>query len=542
MTSSLAARRLALTSAHAAASLAVHAPQLTDAFARNLPAAADIVGRRLRGALVREGLVAAGPGDRVHAFHRVEYDSAGADDPAELLPEHLTGNASGFAAELRNAVVNLAIAMARPGPARPHDPGGDPDEQAVAGERLAVAGHNLHPCGRTRLGWDTSDVLAHDLEAGHTRLGFVAVRDHLHLGDDVGAALREAYPQLPAAEPGYRLQPVHAWQRDTVLPARYGDLLRAGDLRILPDELDAVPTAALRTLLLPAAADGRRRYVKVSLDIQVTSTRRSISIASTRNGPVLSELLHRLVAEDPHADRLLLMAETAGAAVPVGSGRDLAAIVRDGLTGRLRPGERAVPGGALPFVAAGLVSAYAATTVRPDDAAAAGGFLDAYARLVLPPLLRLALRGVALEAHLQNCLPTFVGGVPHRLAVRDFAGLRLHPGRLAAAGHEVTLWPGSVVGTGDTGVLRAKLGYTMFQAHLGELIIRLGESHGLDEDAAWRIVRAVVDETYDGSPAARADHAAFTAPSVPHKALVRMRLAGGGDEYFPVRNPLHAPA
>ncbi|MET0495140.1 MAG: IucA/IucC family protein [Actinoplanes sp.] len=559
MTSSLAARRLALTSAHAAASLAVHAPQLTDAFARNLPAAADTVGRRLRGALVREGLMPAGPGDRVHAFHRVEYDSAGADDPAELLPEHLTGNASGFAAELRNAVVNLAIAMARsdsqaavppgqarsqsPGrPARALLPGGDPDEQAVAGERLAVAGHNLHPCGRTRLGWDTSDVLAHDLEAGHTRLGFVAVRDHLHLGDDVGAELRETYPQLPEPEPGYRLQPVHAWQRDTVLPARYGDLLRHGDLRILPDELDAVPTAALRTLLLPAAADGSRRYVKVSLDIQVTSTRRSISIASTRNGPVLSELLHRLVAEDPHADRLLLMAETAGAAVPVGSGRDLAAIVRDGLTGRLRPGERAVPGGALPFIAAGLVSAYAATTVRRDDAAAAGSFLDAYARLVLPPLLRLALRGVALEAHLQNCLPTFVGGVPHRLAVRDFAGLRLHPGRLAAAGHEVTLWPGSVVGTGDTGVLRAKLGYTMFQAHLGELIIRLGESHGLDEDTAWRIVRAVVDETYDGSPAARADHAAFTAPSVPHKALVRMRLAGGGDEYFPVRNPLHAPA
>jgi len=29
---------------------------------------------------------------------------------------------------------------------------------------------------------------------------------------------------------------------------------------------------------------------------------------------------------------------------------------------------------------------------------------------------------------------------------------------------------------------------------------------------------------------------------VPHKALVRMRLAGTGDIYVPVRNPLHAPA
>ena len=105
------------------------------------------------------------------------------------------------------------------------------------------------------------------------------------------------------------------------------------------------------------------------------------------------------------------------------------------------------------------------------------------------------------------------------------------------------LWPGSVVGTGDAAVLRAKIGYTAFQAHLGELVIRLGESHSLDEGAAWRIVRAVVDETYagQGEPAAQ-DHAAFTAPTVPHKALVRMRLDGAGDEYLPVENPLHAAA
>ncbi|MEU4220574.1 IucA/IucC family protein [Actinoplanes sp. NPDC026623] len=542
MTRSLTTRRLAIAAGNVGAALAVHAPELLDGFTAALPEATEIVGRRLRGALVREGLLPAGRGDRVHAFRRVEYDRSGAGDPADLLPAGLAGNAAGFAAELRNGVVNLAIAMAR----RRHLPADDPDDDVIAGERLAVAGHNLHPCGRTRLGWDTSDVLAHDLEAGHTRLGFVAVRDDVHLGDDVGAVLRAAYPHLPEPPPGYRLQPVHAWQRDAVLAERYRDLIDDGALRILGDSggvLPAVPTAALRTLLLPVAADGSRRYVKVSLDIQVTSTRRSISVASTRNGPALSALLHRLVAGDPGGDRLILLAESAGAAVPVGSGRDMSAIVRDGISGRLEPGERAVAGSALPFVGAALVAQFAAAAGRPDDAGAAAAFLDAYARLLLPPLLRLTLRGVALEAHLQNCVPTFVAGVPHRLAVRDFAGLRLHPGRLAAAGHELALWPGSVVGTADPAVLRAKIGYTVFQAHLGELIIRLGESHDLDEDAAWRLVRAVVDETYAGLGATAAeDHAAFTARTVPHKALVRMRLAGDGDEYVPVENPLHAPA
>jgi D-ornithine---citrate ligase len=551
MTRSLTAGRLAVTAAHAEAALAVHAPHLVDAFTGELPVAAETVGRRLRGALVREDIGDArarhaGQGT-AHAFDRVEFPDAGADDPVELL----TGiDAPAFAAELRNAVVNLAIALARRH--EPAPPAGDPDTAAIAAERLAVAGHNLHPCGRTRLGWDTTDVLAHDVEAGHTTVGFVAVRDEGHVGDDVGAEVAAHHPGLPEPPPGYRLQPVHPWQRDMVLPVRYGDLIRAGALRILDAELPAAPTAALRTLLLPASPTGRRHYLKVSLDIQVTSTRRSISVASTRNGPALSRLLHGLLADDPDGHRLLLLAETAGAAVPAGSGRDLSAILRDGLTGRLAPHEQAVPGGALPAVdpatgrtvVAGLVGAYAHRHGRRDDAHAARAWLDAYARLLLPPLLRLAVRGVALEAHLQNCLPTFTAGTPHRLAVRDFAGLRLHPPRLAGAGRPVALWPGSVIGADDEDVLRAKLGYTALQAHLGELIIRLGQSHGMDERAAWRTVRAVVDETYDAldDPAARRDHAAFTAARVPHKALVRMRLGGPGDTYLPVRNPLHAPA
>ncbi|MEU4560638.1 IucA/IucC family protein [Actinoplanes sp. NPDC023936] len=521
MIRSVSTGRLAAAAAHTEAALAVHAPHLVDGFLRHLPHAADTVGRRLRAALVREGLTPAAAGGHTYAFNRVEYPAAGVSDPADLLAGIDHGP---FAAEIRNAVINLAIALSRFTPANPDH---NPDLDAVRLERLAVAGHNLHPTGRTRLGWDTGDVLTHDLEAGHTTIGFVAVRDDHHLGDDLGAQLG-----LPAAPTGYRTQPVHAWQLDLVRH-RYHDLYTAGVLRDLDGHLDAVPTAALRTLYLPDLGG----YLKVSLDIQVTSTRRSISVASTRNGPALSDLLHRLVADDPDGHRLLLLAETAGAAVPAGSGRDLSAIARDGLTGRLEPGEHPVPGGALPAVdpatgatvLAGLVTASGLTPAA---------WLTAYTRLLLPPLLRLATRGVALEAHLQNCLPTFVSGRPHRLALRDFAGLRLHPARLAADGHHLDLWPGSVISTEDEDVLRAKLGYTALQAHLGELVIRLQQSHALPEDHAWRIVRAVIDDTYDalgGHP----DHAFFLAPTIPHKALVRMRLTAGGDIYLPVSNPLH---
>jgi len=97
--------------------------------------------------------------------------------------------------------------------------------------------------------------------------------------------------------------------------------------------------------------------------------------------------------------------------------------------------------------------------------------------------------------------------------------------------------------TDDVDVMRSKVAYTALQAHLAELVLRLAGSHGLDEVAAWSTVRTVVDEVYAGEgPRGRADHAFLTAPTVPHKALLRMRLAAGrghgGDIYVRVENPL----
>jgi siderophore synthetase component len=529
-----------------------HGADLGPAFDAALPRATEVVARRLLGAAYREDLADVrgtlgrlADGVHEHAFDRAEPHLV--RDPVGVLtelPERL--GSRDLAVELADAVVKLALAFARPAPAPPA--GLSADERAAYLERLSTDGHNLHPCGRTRLGWTMADALAYDLEAPAAALGFVAVRRDLHIGDDVGALLGIAPPSS-----GYAVQPVHAWQLDRIVRGRYPDLVASRALVPLDGvTVGATPTAALRTLLLDRLPGQPSRYLKVSLDIQVTSTRRTISVASTRNGPALSTLLHRLLAGEP---RVLLLAEEAGAAGLIGARhRDLAAIVRRGLDGRLERGEQAVPGGALyatmpgsaqPLVA-DLVDRYATGRRLADRPVAAAAFLAEYARLLLPPLLRLATRhGIAIEAHLQNCVPTFRHGVPHRLALRDFAGLRVLRSRLAGSGHALTLWPESVIGTGDADVMRAKLAYTALQAHLGELVVRLVDSHCLDEDAAWRSVREVVDEVYDelrGEPAvagdAAADHAFLTAPLVPHKALVRMRVCGHGDLYVPVRNPL----
>ena len=486
--------------------LAMLAPHLHEGFRQAEPRAATAIATRLAESLWREDI-----GDarrrfrgRVHAFDRVVLA------PVEADPLTLVGHA-GLREELASAVTGLSLAYARRAFQEKEIRGsgfGDmlglvsglsPDEAGVPLEQLATEGHNLHPCGRTRLGWDVRDMFEHDLETEGTHVRFLRVPRKMLIGD-------------------FDLLPVHEWQLGH-LKRRHAGLFADGTLRVLDEVWPARPTGALRTLLT------QHGYLKLSLDIQVTSTRRTISLAATRNGPVLSGWIGRLI----DSERVLLMPEVAGGGCTLGDGREVSAIQRGGLDGRLDPGELAVPGSALPGIdpltgrtlLAGLVD---------RSSLGALGFVEAYGRLLLPVVLRLAAEhGIGLEAHLQNVVPTFVGGRPHRLGLRDFAGLRIMADRAPR------LWPGSVITTPDREVMLSKVAYTAFQAHLGEIVLRLTESHGLDEDRAWEAVRNIVDEVLEGHP----DHAFFTAPTLPHKALTRMRLEGAGDIYLPVRNPLH---
>lgn len=461
---------------------------MTDPFSR----ARQTVRGKLAAALRREGLT-----------------------PADVTPA--------LEAELLDAEEKLALAYERRHAAdlRSREPA--LSHSVVRLEQLATEGHNLHPCGRTRLGWTIGDAVRHDLESPGTTVRFVGVPVDVFVGDDLGERLDVAAPR------GYRAQPVHEWQLG-VIRERYPQL------PVLDEAWDAQVTAAVRTLWVPE----RKLFLKLSLDVQITSTRRTISIASTRNGPQLSALLPDLLAHCSASAQLLR--EPAGAAARLGSGRDLSAIVREPLPA-MAPGEVAVPAIALsatdPVAGRTLIDLLVAQDGRGPEA-----FLDDYARLLLTPALGMATRfGVGLEAHLQNCIVTFTGGRPTRLILRDLAGLRLHAGRLADASIGVDLWPGSVVGTGDEGILMAKVAYTALQAHLGEVVASLG----LPAAVAWSRVRAVVDGIYAdlagyAPVAAKADHAFLTAPTVPHKALVRMRLAGRGDIYVPMENPLHEPS
>ena len=231
----------------ATAHLREHAPALVAPFRDALPRAADTVGRRLVGALYREDLAPVGPGPAPGT------PSTGSSWTAPAHPSPDVTDAR----PRRRADQRRGQPRPRVRPPGPADGRGRPRRRT----RSTWNGSRSTGTTCTRAGGPgsagTSPTCSrHDVEAGHTPVGFVAVRRDLVTGDDVGAALADAYPGVPAAPPGYVVQPVHAWQRDAVLHRRHADLYR--DRRAARPRRHAARRAHRRAAHPAAAARPRR--------------------------------------------------------------------------------------------------------------------------------------------------------------------------------------------------------------------------------------------------------------------------------------------
>ncbi|GAB3555307.1 siderophore synthetase component [Actinopolyspora lacussalsi] len=451
-------------------------------------------------------------------------------------------------------------------------------------DALTVEGHNTHPCGKVRGGFSAADSTRYTAEAGRVvELRFVAVRRGLvrstpdESGRSVGEVLAEHFPALAAgthrellqrgADPSdYLLIPVHPWQARDIVPREYSAELSSGALLLLDEpRLSCRPTLSVRTLVSDRPGrHGRRLTVKTALDVLLTSARRTIAPESTRDGPVVGTLLRKLFAADrvlssgagivPDLAGIAFEPPEGGSASP-GRRRGLSALLREDPADSLHEGEQVVTAAALlalsPVSGEPLLVELVDTVAlrgRVTRAEAGRWFLRDYAESLLAATLPLlSCYGIAVEAHLQNTLVVVRRSRLVRLLLRDFAGVRVHPDRLRAAGHEVPTTRPGVTTTGDPAVLRAKMCHATLQANLAEVVLLLQRSCALPGAVAWRIVREAVSAVaarvgQRGGPALAADLAALSAPELPQKALATMRLRPDeGDVYLPQPNPMSGP-
>ncbi|GAA4901158.1 siderophore synthetase component [Actinomycetospora succinea] len=425
-----------------------------------------------------------------------------------------------LAHELASTVLGDALARQ----ARPDGPL-DPDAGHDVLEALTADGHRYHPAYKSRTGFGVGDLLAYTPEFAPTVHPVLLDADPSLTSVVASAGLDPATVwTAPAGRVGI---PVHPWQWDHHVAVHHVDALASGALRVVGTGDAYRPQASIRTLArldVPTAPS-----VKLPLAITNTSTSRGLAPHTVRNAAPISDWLAGIVASDPvlaEKARVIVLREILGVTVEPGLG----AIWRESLHGSLHPAERAVP---FP----GLVSRSADGVPLIDPWIRAQGARAWTERLataaVLPLVHLLVVHGVALEAHAQNMVLVHAGGLPQRVALKDFHdGVRFSRDLLAAPGPALEAPPAdhpnanSFLETTDVEQVTGFLLDCLCFVNLAEIARLLSTDYGFAEEEFWAVVARVIRGHADRVPGFAARLGVFDvfAPTLTVEKLTTRRL------------------
>ncbi|SEH98624.1 Siderophore synthetase component [Halobacillus karajensis] len=386
-------------------------------------------------------------------------------------------------------------------------------------EQWVIQGHTIHPCSRTRMGLSPEDIATYAPEwaARPEVIPLMVHQDRVHRtsrsGETFKSVLFQDYPKLKTAfqdhcrsyglDPeDYEILPVHPWQYQHTITSHYKKSLQKKD--ILPMKDYRISTAALISFrTLAPLNDRKKHHIKTAVNVQMTSAIRTVSAASTKNGPLLSRLFQRIFQDDtPLARKLSIMGEVSGLHYQPDQSKDrhflqknAAAILRENPEKDLADGEMAIPGAALlassPFSEELIVEDLAQQYSSPE------AFIAAYSGTVLPGVLTLMTKyGISMEAHLQNCVVIFKEGKPKRAVLRDYGGIRIMNDRLDHFFENQPIDPSTNLLTTDRSELLDIFSHALLHNHLGEIIVALARNTAADEKRMWAEVRKTIEQTY----------------------------------------------
>ncbi|MTH54666.1 hypothetical protein GKZ89_14780 [Bacillus mangrovi] len=441
-------------------------------------------------------------------------------------------------------------------------------------EQLAVHGHTLHPCTKTKRGMSKAEVRAYSPECGgRADIVYAAVHRSLTAssllhGEKVKELLFRQNSRLESVftnelqqrslnPDDYECIPLHPWQAEHTVMDLYQNEYESGLILLLKGLREpALALASLRTLLPEGKGRNNPFHLKTAINVQATSAVRTVSPASAIHGPMFSKLFKELSSQKGFPKNLILLEEAAGIHFkdPESELREknLAAMIRlnPELEISISSGEIAVPGtafisdsptgkGSFLLEAAAL---YKETMGIPTLEQAAKNWIGDYARVLFEALLPMMTRfGISLEAHLQNSIPVLKRGVPVRLMVRDFGGIKILNQRLQKSGKQFVFLKETHVEAENETALHDTAAHAIIQNHLGELIVQLVKELRINEAFLWETVYEEMEKVWSSlrdDPDMETDRKAMAGDELSLKSLVGMRLQYTIDNiYSKVPNP-----
>lgn len=380
------------------------------------------------------------------------------------------------------------------------------------------------------------------------------------LGEAEYGRFADRLRQMGKSIDDHLLMPVHPWQWKQRIATLFHAELAGGDIVPLGQGQDSYrPQQSIRTLANHSARD--KAYVKLSISITNTSTSRILAAHTVMNGPIVTDWLHGLIAQDPYAKELdfVILGEVLGVSFNYDHLPEirkskaygtLGAIWRESLHRYLHPGEAAVPFNGLCHVD---------QSGRPlvDPWIAQHGvraWTERMLQATVNPIIHMLLaHGIGMESHAQNIMLIHQDGWPTRIALKDFHdGVRYSPQHLGQPELAPQLVPvpashasinrNSFILTDDLDAVRDFSCDAFFFICMAETAIFLARHYDLPEKEYWSMTAGIIHDYQRRHPQHAARFQAFDvfAPTFQVEELTKRRLLGDSEPRFrQVPNPLH---
>ncbi|WP_301172052.1 IucA/IucC family protein [Brevibacillus nitrificans] len=438
-------------------------------------------------------------------------------------------------------------------------------------------GHPYHPCYKSRIGFHLKEneqygpefqanlqpvwlavaksesllVVKEDIDYPsfiEAELGFQSYQDYVARMHEKGLDVKD-----------YWIMPVHPWQwENIILPTFHSQL---AEQKIVQLGFGKDYYRAQQSIRSWANAVHREKsYMKLSLNITNTSTRRMLAKHTVMNAPLVTNWLLTLTAQDEVARKLdfPFLGEFAGvsydyeklpAAVQLQAYGSLGVVWRQSVHRFLKEDEQAFPFHALSLI-------YKEKPMIDKWVRQYG--LEVWTRQLLdvtvtPLIHMLYAHGLALESHAQNIVLIHKNGWPSRVALKDFHdGVRFSKAHLPRPdlcpdlnrepAHHRALNRHSYMQTDDLAAVKDFLHSAFFFVCLSELGIFLHEQYALSEQKFWGMVAEVIYSYQEDYPEHQQNFEWYDlfSPTILIEQLARRRMWKDTEvEPKPVPNPLY---
>lgn len=389
-------------------------------------------------------------------------------------------------------------------------------------DRFLSNGHPHYPFAKSKVGFSAQDILNYSPEfQSHFYLMLSAVHKNYittatNIDDfDYKLWFSQHFPQewdhwvralntKGLSELDYVPLPIHPWQVTHLVERMFADLISNEILVLLDSRIEVSSTSSIRTVL--SMRNLTAPYIKIPVSILATSCLRTYSSDMVKTAPILSQLMTRILRnESSISEKLNIIREDVGLylnTIEEERAEHLTVTFRESLVGCCVKGQEVAVGVFALFenVLATNTSLFIHIMELAGYATFKGAlqYFTKYVDLVLGGYLDLYLvYGIALEGHQQNTLAIFENGYIKRFVAKDLTGIKISASVSDSLPFPQNISMSSHFKKYDEFIVRTKLLHTVYQLHLGELILLVADHFSCSEKLLWNVVRDKTKERFE---------------------------------------------